>query len=81
MLLKVTRHTMQSLNDIGSGQRAIIVAIDGTDAVVHYLKEIGMLIGSQIEMLYKSSPSMVKFGSTKIALSKSVLDRILVQPL
>jgi|APSaa5957512535_1039671.scaffolds.fasta_scaffold79364_3 Fe2+ transport system protein FeoA len=72
---------MQSLNNINSGQRATIVAIEGTDAVVHYLKDIGMLIGSQIEMLYKSSPSMVKFGNTKLALSNSVLERILVQTL
>ena len=52
---------------LSSGQRARIDQLVGRTEEVHRLEEIGLRVGSQVEMLQAGSPCILKLNGAKLA--------------
>ena len=61
------------------GQRASIDQLMGRDDDVHRLQELGMRIGSTIEMLQAGSPCIVKLDGTKLCFRACDATSVLVR--
>jgi len=61
------------------GQRAAIDQLMGRDDEVHRLQELGMRIGSTVEMLQAGSPCIVKLDGTKLCFRACDATSVLVR--
>jgi Fe2+ transport system protein FeoA len=75
---------MPSLDQLLVGQRARIEAVDGTDAIVQRLLEMGLLEGEEIEVLALAplgDPIEVLVQHYHLSLRRSEAARVHVQPI
>jgi Fe2+ transport system protein FeoA len=61
------------------GQRAAIDQLIGRDDDVHRLQELGMRVGSTVEMLQSGSPCIVKLDGTKLCFRACEVTSVLVR--
>ena len=72
---------MPSLDQLAVGQRASIAAVQGTDAVVQRLLEMGLLEGEAIEVIGVAplgDPIEIRLRESRLSLRKSEAARITV---
>lgn len=71
---------LKYLSQLTPGAKGKIIKISGDDKTAKRLIEIGFVPGKDIKVLYSSPGSMIVYiMDTKIAIGKSVADRILVE--
>jgi ferrous iron transport protein A len=73
-------HELVPLPLLRPGQRASIDQLLGRDDDVHRLQELGMRIGSTVEMLQSGSPCIVKLDGTKLCFRACDATSVLVRP-
>ncbi len=74
---------MLSLDQLSTGQRARIEAIQGTDALVQRLLEMGLLEGDELEVLGFAplgDPMEIRLRDYRLSLRRSEAARVLVSP-
>ncbi|MGE3809485.1 MAG: ferrous iron transport protein A [Gemmataceae bacterium] len=74
----------QTLNQLLSGQRASISAVDGDDSLVQRLLEMGLLEGEEVEVLGFAplgDPMEIRLRDYRLCLRKQEAARIRVAPL
>jgi ferrous iron transport protein A len=72
---------MPSLDQLPVGQRAFIAAVEGTDAVVQRLLEMGLLEGEAIEVIGVAplgDPLEIRLRDSRLSLRRSEAVRITV---
>src|SRR6516162_9147282 len=75
---------MASLDQLQVGQRAIVAALQGEDAIVQRLLEMGLLEGEELEVIGFAplgDPMEIRLRDYRLSLRRSEAARILVQPL
>jgi ferrous iron transport protein A len=76
--------SLASLDQLRTGQRAIIVALDGTDALVQRLLEMGLLEGESVEVIGFAplgDPMEILLRDYRLSLRRSEAARVRVTPL
>jgi ferrous iron transport protein A len=73
---------MPSLDQLRPGQQARITALDGNDALVQRLMEMGLFEGETIEVLAFAplgDPIEIRRGDSRLSLRRAEASRILVE--
>jgi ferrous iron transport protein A len=73
---------MASLDQLVTGQRAVVETIEGNDAILQRLLEMGLLEGEEIEVLGFAplgDPMEILLRGYRLSLRRSEACRILVQ--
>ncbi len=73
---------MPSLDQLRPGQRGRIVAIQGEDALVQRLLEMGLLEGQELEVLSFAplgDPLEIRLGDYRLSLRRREAARVLVE--
>jgi ferrous iron transport protein A len=74
---------MASLDQLLRGERAIVTALSGDDAIVQRLLEMGLLEGEEIEVLGFAplgDPMEIRLRDYRLSLRRTEAARITVQP-
>ncbi|MFN4258847.1 MAG: ferrous iron transport protein A [Gemmataceae bacterium] len=66
---------------LGSGEWAEVVDVSGEAAWVGRLAELGIRIGSQLQMLQAGSPCLLRVGSARLSLRGELAMQVMVRPL
>ena len=75
---------MPSLDQFRAGQRLRIVRVDGAEALVQRLLEMGLLEGEEVEVVAFAplgDPVEIRLRDYRLSLRRSEAGRILVTPL
>ena len=75
---------MPSLDQLRVGQRASVVSLEGSDALVQRLLEMGLFEGEELEVLGfapMGDPMEIRLRDYRLSLRRSEAARIAVQPL
>ena len=73
---------MPTLDTLKPGQRATIESIDGSDAIVQRILEMGLTEGEEVELIALAplgDPMEIRIRTYQLSLRKSEARRILVQ--
>ena len=73
---------MSSLASLQPGQRGIIAAIEGSDAIVQRLLEMGLTEGEEVEVVALAplgDPIEIRIRSYQLSLRKSEAARVLLK--
>lgn len=71
---------MFPLETLRSGERAHVVGVDGESSHVQRLQEIGLRIGSTVQMLRAGATLLVAVGEQRLSLRPDERTTILVEP-
>jgi ferrous iron transport protein A len=74
---------MPTLDQLKVGQRAVVEAVQGNDAMMQRLLEMGLLEGAPIEMIGVAplgDPIEIRLGDYRLSLRRSEAARITVSP-
>lgn len=69
---------MIPLHLLQTGEPAIVEELDGPDAAVHRLREMGLEPGAEVEMVREGSPCIVRIGAQRLCLRFDDATTILV---
>ncbi len=72
--------SMIPLAMLAAGEIGKVLDVLGDENCVKRMSELGLRIGSSIEVLQKGSPCVIRFGETKLCFRDSELLNVLVQP-
>jgi ferrous iron transport protein A len=75
---------MTSLDQLKAGQRARVVGLEGGDAVLQRLLEMGLLEGEELEVLGFApfgDPIEIRLRDSRLCLRRSEAARVAVTPL
>jgi ferrous iron transport protein A len=75
---------MTSLDQLKAGQRARVAGLEGSDAVLQRLLEMGLLEGEELEVLAFAplgDPVEIRLGDCRLSLRRSEAARVRVTPL
>ena len=75
---------MTSLDQLCVGQRACVAALQGTDAIVQRLLEMGLLEGEELEVVGFAplgDPMEIRLRDYRLSLRRSEAARVEVRPL
>jgi Fe2+ transport system protein FeoA len=75
---------MPSLDQLQSGQRGRIVALDGADLLIQRLMEMGLLEGEEVEVIGFAplgDPVEIRLADYRLSLRRSEAARVQVVPL
>ena len=73
-----------NLNNLSSGESAVIVAIHSEDTLRQRLQALGFRVGKRIELIRKASfsgPLQVRIGTTDVLLRKNEASKIAIEKL
>jgi ferrous iron transport protein A len=74
---------MASLDQLQAGDTACVASVEGNDAIVQRLLEMGLLSGERIEVIALAplgDPIEIRIGDSRLSLRKSEAARIRVTP-
>jgi len=72
---------MASLDQLRSGERALVEAVEGNDALVQRLLEMGLLEGQEVEVIGFAplgDPMEIRLGDFRLSLRRSEAARVSV---
>jgi Fe2+ transport system protein FeoA len=69
---------MIPLQFLQAGEPAVVEELDGPDAAVHRLREMGLEPGAEVEMVQEGSPCIVRIGAQRLCLRFDDATTILV---
>lgn len=72
-------HDLLPLHLLPPGSYALIGQLVGRPDEVHRLEELGMRVGTQIEMVQAGSPCIIKLGGSKLCFRDNEAFQVLVQ--
>jgi Fe2+ transport system protein FeoA len=72
-------HNLLPLHLLPAGSRALIGQLLGQADEVHRLEELGMRVGTPVEMVQAGSPCIVRLGGSKLCFRDNEAFRVLVQ--
>ena len=75
---------MASLDQLRAGERARVAGLDGADAVVQRLFEMGLLEGEEVEVVGFAplgDPMEIRLRDYRLSLRRSEAARVVVEPL
>lgn len=61
------------------GQVARITRLSGNDDLVHRLRELGLRVGAQIQMIQPGNPCIIRLGGQKLGFRAEGAARVLVR--
>lgn len=73
---------MTKLNEMTQGQRAVVLAVDGDDAIGQRLLEMGLLEGEEVEILGFAplgDPVEIRLRDYRLSLRKTEAARVTVR--
>ena len=71
---------LDSLSDLKSGQKAVIVELDGGKGFVKHLSDMGLRKGSEVEIISnRGGPVLIRCGETRFAIGHDMARRIYVK--
>lgn len=74
---------MQALSQLGTGQQAIISAIEAEESLFHRLSALGFRVGKPLSIMRRASfngPLHVRLGTTDVILRTNEASHIRIQP-
>lgn len=72
-------HDLLPLHLLPPGSRALIGQLVGGIDEVHRLEELGMRVGTQVEMVQAGSPCIIRLGGAKLCFRDNEAFQVLVQ--
>jgi ferrous iron transport protein A len=72
-------HDLLPLHLLPPGSRALIGQLVGQADEVHRLEELGMRVGTQVEMVQAGSPCIIRLGGAKLCFRDNEAFQVLVQ--
>jgi Fe2+ transport system protein FeoA len=72
-------HDLLPLHLLRPGSRALIGQLVGQADEVHRLEELGLRVGTPVEMVQAGSPCIVRLGGAKLCFRDNEAFRVLVQ--
>lgn len=75
---------MQVLSQLGTGQQAIISAIDAEESLFHRLSALGFRVGKPLSIMRRANfngPLHVRLGTTDVILRNNEASHITIQPI
>lgn len=74
-------HMLLPLEALGTGDWADVADVSGEPQWVGRLGELGIRVGSRLQVLQSGCPCLVKIGGSRLSLRGADSGQILVQPL
>lgn len=74
---------MQALSQLGTGQRAVIAAIEAEESLFHRLSALGFRVGKPLSIMRRANfngPLHVRLGTTDVILRANEASHIRIQP-
>ena len=71
---------MMPLELVNPGDWADVAAINGEPSWIGRMAELGVRIGSRLQVLQSGSPCLLKIGDSRLSLRPALGTEILVQP-
>jgi ferrous iron transport protein A len=74
---------MQALSQLGTGQQAIISAIEAEESLFHRLSALGFRVGKPLSIMRRANfngPLHVRLGTTDVILRNNEASHIRIQP-
>jgi len=72
-------HFLLPLHLLAPGSRALIGQLVGRADEVHRLEELGMRVGTQVEMVQAGSPCIIRLGGAKLCFRDNEAVGVLVR--
>lgn len=75
---------MQALSQLGTGQHAVIAAIEAEESLFHRLSALGFRVGKPLSIMRRANfngPLHVRLGTTDVILRSNEASHIRIQPL
>jgi ferrous iron transport protein A len=75
---------MQALSQLGTGQPAIIAAIEAEESLFHRLSALGFRVGKPLSIMRRANfngPLQVRLGTTDVILRTNEASHIRIQPI
>jgi ferrous iron transport protein A len=75
---------MQVLSQLGTGQQAIISAIEAEESLFHRLSALGFRVGKPLSIMRRANfngPLHVRLGTTDVILRNNEASHITIQPI
>lgn len=80
---KLIQSHMQDLSQLGTGQQAIIAAIEAEESLFHRLSALGFRVGKPLSIMRRANfngPLHVRLGTTDVILRANEASYIRIQP-
>lgn len=78
-----TQTHMQALSQLGTGQRAVISAIEAEESLFHRLSALGFRVGKPLSIMRRANfngPLHVRLGTTDVIMRANEASHIRIQP-
>jgi ferrous iron transport protein A len=62
------------------GEVALVIQVLGDSRCVHHLREVGLRVGAEVEMLRSGSPCIVRLDGQRLCLRADELASVMVTP-
>lgn len=75
---------MQALSQLGTGQHAVIAAIEAEESLFHRLSALGFRVGKPLSIMRRANfngPLHVRLGTTDVILRSNEASHIRIQPI
>jgi ferrous iron transport protein A len=74
-------HLLQPLESVAAGEWAEVEEVTGEAGWVSRMAELGLRIGSRLQVVSQGSPCLLQIGCTRLSLRGESSSQILVRPL